>query len=216
MDIMDILQKTGGLEAMAGQLGISPGQAQAGAGALLPAILGGMKKQTQQSSGGLGDLIGMIGGLGGGGLATNVLGAEPTQVERGNDILGQIFGSKDVSRQVADHASGQSGVDSGTLKKMLPILAMLVSGYLAMKSGSDQEASSGGGGLGGMLGSVLGGGAGGGASGGGLGSILGSVLGGGQQAGANPSGGGIGSMLDLDGDGNPLDDIIGMAGKLTR
>jgi hypothetical protein len=23
-------------------------------------------------------------------------------------------------------------------------------------------------------------------------------------------------MLDLDGDGNPLDDILGMAGKLTR
>jgi hypothetical protein len=32
---------------------------------------------------------------------------------------------------------------------------------------------------------------------------------GGEQA-----GGGLGSLLDLDGDGNPLDDIIGMAGKL--
>lgn len=26
--------------------------------------------------------------------------------------------------------------------------------------------------------------------------------------------GGLGSLLDLDGDGNPLNDIIGMAGKL--
>ena len=58
-----------------------------------------------------------------------------------------------------------------------------------------------GGGLGGMLGNVLGG-----------------VLGGGRSAQqAAPAGGGLGnltSMLDLDGDGNPLNDIIGMAGKL--
>jgi hypothetical protein len=28
--------------------------------------------------------------------------------------------------------------------------------------------------------------------------------------------GGLGSMLDLDGDGNPLDDILRMAGKTFR
>jgi len=28
--------------------------------------------------------------------------------------------------------------------------------------------------------------------------------------------GGLASILDMDGDGNPLDDIIGMAGKLAR
>jgi len=48
--------------------------------------------------------------------------------------------------------------------------------------------------------------------------VLGSVLGGGGQQ-AAPAGGGLGSLgslLDMDGDGNPLDDIIGMAGKLAR
>jgi hypothetical protein len=34
--------------------------------------------------------------------------------------------------------------------------------------------------------------------------------------GGEKAGGGLGSLLDLDGDGNPLDDIIGMAGKLAR
>ena len=53
--------------------------------------------------------------------------------------------------------------------------------------------------------------AGGAAQGGGLGGILGQVLGG---AGAAGGLGGLASMLDLNGDGNPLDDIIGMAGKL--
>jgi len=41
------------------------------------------------------------------------------------------------------------------------------------------------------------------------------MLGGGQAAGqAAPGGlGGLGAMLDHNGDGNPLDDILGMAGK---
>jgi hypothetical protein len=55
-----------------------------------------------------------------------------------------------------------------------------------------------------------------------LGQVLGSVLGGGRAAApaaAAPAAGGIGglaSMLDLDGDGNPLNDIIGMAGRLRQ
>lgn len=151
---------------------------------------------------GLGGLIGMIGGMGGGGLLESVLGQQATPVDQGNDILGQIFGSKDVSRQVAGSAAASTGIDPGILKKMLPILAMAVAGYMFRQNNAgqgDETAQSGG--LGGMLGNVLGG-----------------MLGGGQQAPqAAPAGGGLGgltSMLDLDGDGNPLNDIIGMAGKL--
>ncbi len=218
-DIISILQQTGGISAIAEQLGIPPQMAEAGAGALLPAIVGGMSKQAQAQGGGeggLGGLINILGSLGGAGLAENVLGPEPTQVEKGNDVLGQIFGSKDVSRTVADHASGQTGIDPSILKKMLPILAMLVAGYFSHQAGGGQQ-QGGGGILGSVLGSVLGGGQQGGA-GGILGSVLGSVLGGGGQQAAPAGGGlgGLGSLLDMDGDGNPLDDIIGMAGKLVR
>ena len=206
MQVLDILKSTGGIDAIANQLGISPAMAEAGAGALLPAVLGGFRKQDEAApaaAGGLGGLADILGSLGGAGLATNVLGSEPTDVNRGNDVLGQIFGSKDVSRTVAGHAAEQSGVDSSTLKKMLPILAMLVAGYLAHQKG------------------VGGGEAEGGTLGGGLGSILGSVLGGGQGQGAAPAAGGgmmgqLGSMLDFDGDGYPLDDIIGIAGKFMK
>lgn len=207
MQVLDILKSTGGLDAIANQLGISPAMAEAGAGALLPAVIGGFSKQEEAAPSG-GGLAEILGSLGGAGLATNVLGPEPTDVNRGNDVLGQIFGSKDVSRTVAGHAAEQSGVEAGTLKKMLPILAMLVAGYLAHQKGVGGGAAEGG---------TLGG------SGGGidLGSILGSVLGGGGGGGQGQTAGGgmlgqLGSMLDLDGDGNPLDDIMGMAGKLMR
>ena len=206
-DLISILQQTGGIAAIANQLGIPPQMAEAGAGALLPAIVGGMSKQASAAGGGeggLGSLVNILGSLGGAGLAANVLGDEPTDIDKGNDVLGTIFGSKDVSRTVADHASGQTGIDPSILKKMLPILAMLVAGYLSHQgSGGQQQNSQGSGGgiLGGMLGSVLG-----------------SVLGGGGQSAPAGGGalGGLGSLIDLNQDGNPLDDILGMAGKLVR
>lgn len=218
-DLMGMLQQSGGISAIAEQLGISPEQAQAGAGALLPAVVGGFNKKAKaqgEGEAGLGGLMDILGSLGGGGLAGNVLGPEPTDVSKGNDVLGQIFGSKDVSRTVAGHAASQTGIDPSILKKMLPILAMLVGGYLSHQGGGQQGGA--GGMLGSVLGSVLGGGQQGG-SGGILGSVLGSVLGGGGQQAAPAGGGGLGglgSLLDMDGDGNPLDDILGMAGKLAR
>ncbi len=199
MDMLEMVRASGGLDAIAGQLGISKDQAASGAEALLPAVMGGFKKRTQSSGSGeagLGDLVGMLGGLGGGGLLSNVLGAEPTDVDTGNQVLGQIFGSKDVSRTVAGQASEQTGLDSSVLKKMLPILAMIVGGYLSSQSSDSDSSSSGGGMLGGILGSVMGGGQ--------SSSSAGGLL------------GGLGSMLDMDGDGNPLDDILGMAGKLSN
>lgn len=211
MDVMDMLRRSGGVDAIAKQLGIPPATAAAGAEALVPAIVGGFRKQGEAVGGGdagLGSLIGMLGALGGGGLAANVLGPEPTETARGNEVLGEIFGSKDVSRTVAGHAAGQTGLDPELLKQMLPILAMLVGGYLSARargSGSDSPAATDdGGGFGG------------------LGSILGSILGGNTQASGPASGGGsgalggLGSLIDMNGDGNPLDDILGMAGKLTR
>jgi hypothetical protein len=45
-----------------------------------------------------------------------------------------ILGPKDASRQVATHASQQSGLDPSLLKQMLPILAMLVAGHLAKQA----------------------------------------------------------------------------------
>ncbi|HEX7891981.1 MAG TPA: DUF937 domain-containing protein [Ramlibacter sp.] len=190
MNITDLLSQSGGLDSIARELGISPGEASAGAEALAPAILGGLQKRTQGESGDLGDLLSS---LGGGGLLDQVLSPAPTDVEAGNDVLGQIFGSKDVSRTVAQSAAGSSGLDPALLKKMLPLLAMVVTGLM-----SKGQASTGGtgGGLGGMLGSVLGGG--------------------GQAGGLGGLGGSLGRMLDANGDGNALDDILRMAGKLGR
>jgi hypothetical protein len=196
MQITEILGQMGGLQSIARELGVSESQAASGAEALVPAILGGFKKQAQSQPAGLGGLGGLLGQLGGGGLLDQVLAPQPTDVSQGNDVLGQIFGSKDVSRTVAQNAASQTGLDPALLKKMLPMLAMLVAGFMSKQQGIGAEAqrSPEAGGLGGLLGGLLG-----------------------AQGGTpDAAGSGFASMLDLNGDGNPLDDILQMAGKAMR
>ncbi len=193
MKITDILSQMGGLQSMARELGISESEAADGAAALAPAILGGLKKQTQAQPSGLEGLGGLLAQLGGGGLFDDVLSPQPTNVSRGNDVLGQIFGSKDVSRTVAQNAASQTGLDTGLLKKMLPMLTMLITGFMAKQASGSQMAPSSGG-LGGLLGGLLGG----------------------QSESGRSGPGGLASMLDMNGDGNPLDDIMRMAGKAFR
>jgi len=192
MQVTEMLSALGGMQSMARELGVSEAQASNGAEALLPAILGGFKKQAQSQPAGLDGLLNSVSGLGGGSLMDEVLAPQPTELSRGNDVLAQIFGSKDVSRTVAQNAANQSGLDPAVLKKMLPMLTMLVAGMMA-KQGSGAPA----------------------ASAGGLGGLLGGLMGGGEAAGATGTAG-LASMLDLNRDGNPLDDIIGMAGRYLR
>jgi hypothetical protein len=201
MQITDILAQMGGVPSIARELGVSETQAASGAAALVPAILGGFKKQAQSQPAGLEGLGGLLGQLGGGGLLDDVLAPRPTDVSRGNDVLEQIFGSKDVSRTVAQNAASQSGLDPALLKKMLPVLAMLVAGYMAKQrsTGAAPQPSPGGGGLGGLLGNLLGGQA--------------ARAGSATPAAAAP---GLASMLDLNGDGNPLDDILRMVDQGKR
>jgi hypothetical protein len=199
MQITDILAQMGGLQSVANELGVSEGEVATGAEALLPAILGGFKQQAQSQPGGLDGLGGLLGQLGGSGLLDQVLSPQRTDPTQGNDVLGQIFGSPDVSRTVAQNASSQTGLDPSLLKKMLPLLAMMVTGYMARQQGGAAAAPAA-------------------ASGSPMDSDLGGLLGGlfGGRPAAPGGGGGLASMLDLNGDGNSLDDILRLAGKAMR
>ncbi len=162
MNVEQMLQQTNAIDAISRELGVDRATAQAGAAALLPSILSGFQNPNASAGpvtavgvgsadGALGGLLATIGSLGGGGLLDNVTSSNPTEVDKGNQILGNIFGSKDASRAVAADAASQSGVEPSLLKKMLPILAMVVAGYVMKQAGQGT------GGLGGALGGLFGG-----------------------------------------------------------
>ena len=176
------------LSAIGQQFGLTEEQTRAAFDALTPVVASGMRRSAQ-SENGLQDI-----------LSSALNGNQNTDAASGNEILGQIFGSKDVSRGVAQQLSATSGVGAAVLKQLLPIVASIVMGQVAKKMGGGGQ-SSGGGGLGDILGDILGGGqqpqqrqqpqSG----GGGLGDILGDILGGGQQQSGGAGGGGLGDIL---------------------
>ena len=192
--------------AIGQQLGLNEQQTRAAFEALAPVVAAGMRQSSQSGGGGLAEILGSLGGGSPQRYAEDASSfASPGARDDGNAILGQIFGSKDVSRGVAQQLSASSGIGESILKKLLPIVAAYVMSQIAANAangglgdilgsilGGGQSApqrgqtqQGGGGGLGDILGSVLGGSqsqGGGGGGGGSLGDILGGILGGGQQA----------------------------------
>ncbi|MFQ3595757.1 MAG: DUF937 domain-containing protein [Sphingomonadaceae bacterium] len=184
--LLNALGGAEGIAAMARDLGVDQGTVEKGAAALLPMVLGGFKQQAQAQPQGLAGLVGMLSNMGGGSLLDAVLAPKPTPVDQGNQVLGQIFGSKDVSRTVAQQAAGSTGLSPDLLKQMLPMVAMAAAGFMAKQASAAPAA---GGGAGGMLGQVVS-----------------ALTGGGRQ-----QAGGVGNLmqlLDMDGDGNPLNDVM--------
>jgi hypothetical protein len=188
VQLQDILNQTGALQSIARELNISETDATTAASALAPTVLGGFRKQAEAHPQGLDGLSGLLNQFGGGGMLDSILSSQPTDTSLGDNVLGKIFGTKDVSRAVAQNAAVQSGQDPSMLKKMLPMLAMLVAGYMAKQRGAGgaRFSADGGAGLGGMPGGMLGG----------------------MQAKDAP-GADLGDLLNLGGQRNPLDEILG-------
>ena len=207
MNLLDtILSNPALVGQVAQQLNLDANDAQSAMKHMLPALGKGIANNMSKEGG----LEGLLGALSSGSHqkyidSPDILGKNES-ITDGNAILGHILGSKDVSRNVAGHASQATGVDFGILKKMLPMLATMVMGSLSKQTSQAGMLEQGtGGGLGDLLGGALGGG------GGALGGLVGSMLGGGQKkSGAMDI---LGSFLDADKDGSALDDILGMAKK---
>ena len=126
-------QAKGVLQQVGQQFGVDESQATSAFGALLPALAAGFHRNASNSSG----LDALLGALGKGGHQRYLddvqsLGHGDT-AQDGNGILGHIFGSKDVSREVAQRASVQSSVGADVLKKMLPVAAAAMMGALAKR-----------------------------------------------------------------------------------
>jgi len=129
MNILESLigsQSSNVVSELARQLGVNESQASAAAGQLIPALTRGIKNNAS-TDGGLSSLINALqkGNHHNYLDNTSMLGQNST-IQEGNSILGHIFGSKDVSRNVANYGSQQAGLSSSLMKKALPILAPLV------------------------------------------------------------------------------------------
>jgi hypothetical protein len=147
------------LTAIGQQFGLNEAQTRAALEALTPVVAAGVRRSAQTPAG-LQDIFRTV--LTGGHDAS-LSDVSAVSYDRakpaGDEILGQIFGNKDVSRGVAQQLSATSGIGAAILKQLLPIVASLVIGKLAKGfGGGSAQASPSGGGLGGIIKDILGGG----------------------------------------------------------
>lgn len=158
MNLMNLLEEAGGgssVAALSKQLGIGGADTANLVEALAPALMRGVQKQAGNPD----TMGGLMKALSAGSHQRyldepDLVASEATQAD-GNNILGHLFGSKDVSRNVAAQAAANTGLESSLVKKALPILAGLAMGALS-KKGQTGAGQADAGMLGGLLGGLLG------------------------------------------------------------
>ena len=140
MDIFATLRRSGGIDALARQTGMTPPDAARGVEALLPALIGGFRRTVEIAGGGMpgiARLVAMIDARGGGEMAASVLHPDPLDSTSGEALLGGVLGRKEISRAIAARAGEATGLESSALERVLPVLAMLVGGYLSARAQID-------------------------------------------------------------------------------
>jgi hypothetical protein len=140
MDLLAVLRRSGGIDAVARQIDGPPPQVTAGIDALLPALLASLRGYAQQHGGGdagVAGLLAMVNGLGNGQLAADVMGPGPLPPDAGDALLGQLVGLPEARRRLASDVAAIGGLDSATIGHILPLLAMLVCGYISARAEAD-------------------------------------------------------------------------------
>lgn len=177
------------LSMISQQIGADEGQTQSALSGALPLIISAMAKNAASPEGAnsLSNALDQHNG----GILENLAGFIPNALAgEGAGILKHVLGNKQpLAEQGISQASGLSAAQVGQL---LVTVAPIVMGYLGkQKQETGLDASS----IAGLLG--------------------------GQQAQAqsHAAGGGMGmlmNLLDMDNDGSPVDDVLGMLGKFMK
>lgn len=129
-----LLSNSSAIGQVAKQFDLPPGQTESVMGQLVPVLARALQKNTS-GQGGLDSLTKALqrGNHGQYFDSPNTV-TQATSIDDGNSILGHLLGNKDVSRGLAGHAAEQTGISSGLIKKMLPMVAALAMGALSKKS----------------------------------------------------------------------------------
>ncbi len=171
------------------QVGGNEGQVKNGVMAALPAMLTALSKNTGTEKGAQ-ELNNALETKHDGSILNNLSGyLSNPDLKDGAGILNHLFGSQ--TSNVANAVSQSSGLDSNGSMKMLQMLAPVLMGMLGQQKKQNNLDAEGIGNLTSMLASNFG-----------------------SEAGASGIMEAVTNLLDANKDGNVMDDIMGMVGKL--
>jgi hypothetical protein len=139
-DMMMQAQNGAAMDAISKQFNLAQEQATKAMAALMPAFSTGLKRSTSNPY----DFVGLMQAVASGNYAKYFEDMNkaftPQGISDGNNILAQLFGSKEVSRAVAAQAEQMTGIGQEIYKRMLPVIADTIMGGL-FKQTTGQMAS---------------------------------------------------------------------------
>lgn len=189
MNVSELLNSPVGqsiIKSVAGQLGMNENEASTAVSTAMPAIFAGMTKNVGSKEGAE-SLNKALESKHDGSLLDNlsaILQGDDGELQRdGDGILGHVFGANRSA--IEKGVARKSGISLGNASSLLSTLAPIAMAYLGKEK---RKANTGAGGLGDLLGGLLG-------------------VQQGQSSGSIMEM--LGNALDKDGDGNPLNDILG-------
>ncbi|RKE86023.1 DUF937 domain-containing protein [Rhizobium sp. AG855] len=129
-DMMLQAQNGNAMDAMARQFGLAQEQAAKAIAALTPAFASGFKRNTANPY----DFSALLSAMSSGNYAKYFEDMNsaftPQGIADGNQVLQQLFGSKEVSRAIAAQAAQLTGIGQDILKQMMPVMADTMMGGL--------------------------------------------------------------------------------------
>lgn len=137
LSLFDMLAQSSqghGIEALARQFGLSQPQTLSALEALLPAFSQGLKRNVSDPYGVAGFMNAMASGSHAKYFEDFSRAFTPAGKAEGDDVLGQIFGSRELSRAVAAQAARATGISQDIFRQMLPGLAAVIMGGLFKQS----------------------------------------------------------------------------------
>jgi hypothetical protein len=145
MNITDLLLGDSGnntsIATLAKVFGLDDKAARSVIGSLAPALSAGLGHHAKTDQGKSSILDALSNGNHNRYIDSPELLGQLKTEDEGNSILRHIFGTKDVSRHAAERAAKSSGLNIALIKKMLPVVAIMVMGSLGKRllGGSGDE-----------------------------------------------------------------------------
>ena len=139
-DMLANAQNGKGIDLLARQFNLTQQQTELALEALLPAFSQGLKRNTADPYGIAGFMTALASGQHGQYFDNAARAFSPAGMADGNGILGQRFGSKDLSRAVAAQAAQATGIGQNVLQQMLPAIAAMLMGGMFKQSTNQLQA----------------------------------------------------------------------------
>ncbi|GLK78569.1 DUF937 domain-containing protein [Methylopila turkensis] len=145
-ELMRQAQGGAAFDNIARAYGLDPAQMRAATAALTPAFAQSFQRQARNDHAAhrLNELFGAD--VYARAFEAHAAALDPTARAAGDDALGALFGSKEVSRAVAAQAAAASGVQAEIIRKVLPVLtSILIGGFMKASQGASAPSPSSGG-----------------------------------------------------------------------